>query len=157
MIKPTVIDRLANRLSKEYSSSIDKSDLATQITELYNYIGDGSNVSTDDMQAAAMNVAYNILDKSSTRDNTKYEAGKPVREYLKDTTIKLNDRQIVIAKQFLQKIKDVTEDIMNSYGSNPKFQFLRTPFIIIKYTIAKLYCQSSLSAFTTACSRIIYT
>lgn len=24
------------------------------------------------------------------------------------------------------KIKDVTEDIMNSYGSNPKFQFLRT-------------------------------
>lgn len=24
------------------------------------------------------------------------------------------------------KIKDVTEDIMNSYGQNPKFQFLRT-------------------------------
>lgn len=31
---------------------------------------------------------------------------------------------------------------MNSYGSDPKFQFLRTPFIVINYTIAKLYCQS---------------
>lgn len=26
----------------------------------------------------------------------------------------------------MTKIKDVTEAIMNSYGQNPKFQFLRT-------------------------------
>lgn len=93
-VKPAVIDRLAGRILKDYQSTMPKTELVESITQLFDYIGNGERVIWDEVQAGAMNIALNVLDKSTQRNTEWYDATKPARDYLKDTAIKLNDKQL---------------------------------------------------------------
>lgn len=93
-VKPAVIDRLAGRILKDYQSTMPKAELVESITQLFDYIGNGERVIWDEVQAGAMNIALNVLDKSTQRNTEWYDATKPARDYLKDTAIKLNDKQL---------------------------------------------------------------
>ena len=93
-VKPAVIDRLAGRILTDYQSTMPKAELVESITQLFDYIGNGERVIWDEVQAGAMNIALNVLDKSTQRNTEWYDATKPARDYLKDTAIKLNDKQL---------------------------------------------------------------
>lgn len=93
-VKPAVIDRLAGRILTDYQSTMPKTELVESITQLFDYIGNGERVIWDEVQAGAMNIALNVLDKSTQRNTERYDATKPARDYLKDTAIKLNDKQL---------------------------------------------------------------
>ena len=93
-VKPAVIDRLAGRILTDYQSTMPKTELVESITQLFDYIGNGERVIWDEVQAGAMNIALNVLDKSTQRNTEWYDATKPARDYLKDTAIKLNDKQL---------------------------------------------------------------
>ena len=84
-VKPAVIDRLAGRILKDYQSTMPKAELVESITQLFDYIGNGERVIWDEVQAGAMNIALNVLDKSTQRNTEWYDATKPARDYLKNT------------------------------------------------------------------------
>ena len=84
-VKPAVIDRLAGRILKDYQSTMPKTELVESITQLFDYIGNGERVIWDEVQAGAMNIALNVLDKSTQRNTEWYDATKPARDYLKNT------------------------------------------------------------------------
>ncbi len=52
---------------------------------MFDYIGNGERVIWDEVQAGAMNIALNVLDKSTQRNTEWYDATKPERDYLKNT------------------------------------------------------------------------
>jgi hypothetical protein len=84
-VKPAVIDRLAGRILTDYQSTMPKAELVESITQLFDYIGNGERVIWDEVQAGAMNIALNVLDKSTQRNTEWYDATKPARDYLKNT------------------------------------------------------------------------
>ena len=84
-VKPAVIDRLAGRILTDYQSTMPKTELVESITQLFDYIGNGERVIWDEVQAGAMNIALNVLDKSTQRNTEWYDATKPARDYLKNT------------------------------------------------------------------------
>lgn len=84
-VKPAVIDRLAGHILKDYQSTMPKTELVESITQLFDYIGNGERVIWDEVQAGAMNIALNVLDKSTQRNTEWYDATKPARDYLKNT------------------------------------------------------------------------
>lgn len=107
-VKASAVERLAGSLLKEYSSKMDKAELVSNITELFDYIGNGENVVWDEVQAGAMNIALNVLDQSSKRNTEWYDNTKPAREFLKNNTIKLNEKQLA--------------EVQNAFGSYTEFR-----------------------------------
>lgn len=107
-VKASAVERLAGKLLKEYSSKMDKAELVSNITELFDYIGNGENVVWDEVQAGAMNIALNVLDQSSKRNTEWYDNTKPAREFLKNNTIKLNEKQLV--------------EVQSAFGSYTEFR-----------------------------------
>lgn len=107
-VKASAVERLAGKLLKEYSSKMDKAELVSNITELFDYIGNGENVVWDEVQAGAMNIALNVLDQSSKRNTEWYDNTKPAREFLKNNTIKLNEKQLA--------------EVQNAFGSYTEFR-----------------------------------
>ena len=86
-VKASAVERLAGSLLREYSSKMDKAELVSNITELFDYIGNGENVVWDEVQAGAMNIALNVLDQSSKRNTEWYDNTKPAREFLFQSTL----------------------------------------------------------------------
>ena len=86
-VKASSVERLAGKLLKEYSSKMDKAELVSNITELFDYIGNGENVVWDEVQAGAMNIALNVLDQSAKRNTEWYDNTKPAREFLFQSTL----------------------------------------------------------------------
>lgn len=107
-VKASAVERLAGSLLREYSSKMDKAELVSNITELFDYIGNGENVVWDEVQAGAMNIALNVLDQSSKRNTEWYDNTKPAREFLKNNTIKLNEKQLA--------------EVQNAFGSYTEFR-----------------------------------
>ena len=86
-VKASAVERLAGKLLKEYSSKMDKAELVSNITELFDYIGNGENVVWDEVQAGAMNIALNVLDQSAKRNTEWYDNTTPAREFLFQSTL----------------------------------------------------------------------
>ena len=107
-VKASAVERLAGSLLKEYSSKMDKAELVSNITELFDYIGNGENVVWDEVQAGAMNIALNVLDQSAKRNTEWYDNTKPAREFLKNNTIKLNEKQLA--------------EVQSAFGSYTEFR-----------------------------------
>lgn len=107
-VKASAVERLAGKLLKEYSSKMDKAELVSNITELFDYIGNGENVVWDEVQAGAMNIALNVLDQSAKRNTEWYDNTKPAREFLKNNTIKLNEKQLA--------------EVQSAFGSYTEFR-----------------------------------
>lgn len=107
-VKASAVERLAGSLLKEYSSKMDKVELVSNITELFDYIGNGENVVWDEVQAGAMNIALNVLDQSAKRNTEWYDNTKPAREFLKNNTIKLNEKQLA--------------EVQSAFGSYTEFR-----------------------------------
>lgn len=107
-VKASAVERLAGSLLREYSSKMDKAELVSNITELFDYIGNGENVVWDEVQAGAMNIALNVLDQSSKRNTEWYDNTKPAREFLKNNTIKLNEKQLA--------------EVQSAFGSYTEFR-----------------------------------
>lgn len=107
-VKASAVERLAGSLLREYSSKMDKAELVSNITELFDYIGNGENVVWDEVQAGAMNIALNVLDQSAKRNTEWYDNTKPAREFLKNNTIKLNEKQLA--------------EVQSAFGSYTEFR-----------------------------------
>lgn len=107
-VKASAVERLAGSLLKEYSSKMDKAELVSNITELFDYIGNGENVVWDEVQAGAMNIALNVLDQSAKRNTEWYDNTKPAREFLKNNTLKLNEKQLA--------------EVQSAFGSYTEFR-----------------------------------
>ena len=112
-VKASAVERLAGSLLKEYSSKMDKAELVSNITELFDYIGNGENVVWDEVQAGAMNIALNVLDQSSKRNTEWYDNTKPAREFLKNNTIKLNEKQLAEVRSAFGSYTEFRRELYN--------------------------------------------
>lgn len=112
-VKASAVERLAGSLLKEYSSKMDKAELVSNITELFDYIGNGENVVWDEVQAGAMNIALNVLDQSAKRNTEWYDNTKPAREFLKNNTIKLNEKQLAEVQSVFGSYTEFRRELYN--------------------------------------------
>ena len=81
------INKIAKDIIKTTSSRYDSSELADEITVLYDYMANSKNADTEEMFSAVLAIAEKVLEKSETKDTELYDQYKNVREYLRNQPI----------------------------------------------------------------------
>lgn len=98
--------RVANGVLKKASSKYDADTLTEDLRGLFDSIGNQDGFDGDSIMAAANAIARKVLEKSSKRDDTVYEATKDARDYFRRARLSLTDKQ-----------KAETESVYDSYNA----------------------------------------
>lgn len=89
------IDKLAKSILKEYGSNADSTELASQLTDMYDAMGTWHGKNTleawEDVKAAAHIVAQSILTKATMTNDELYQSYKGLRDHLRNTKIFLDE------------------------------------------------------------------
>ena len=83
--------KLARKILKRYGSKYNADTLQKHLVKLSEYIGNGQNVDSERLLRATSGLAKKILSESEIIDDTLYNEYKDIRDYLKNTKIKVND------------------------------------------------------------------
>lgn len=85
--------RVAQGVLKRASSKYDVDALTEDLRGLFDAIGNQDGFDGDSIMAAANAIARKVLEKSSERDDTVYEATKDARDYFRRARLSLTDKQ----------------------------------------------------------------
>lgn len=88
------INRLAKALLKEHGSGLDSSYLADRLQKLGDYIvsnNAGDGISYQELRRAARRIAKDIAENSTVEIDDSRELRQEIRDYLKDTRLKISD------------------------------------------------------------------
>ncbi|MBQ5587591.1 MAG: hypothetical protein IIU73_03125, partial [Selenomonadales bacterium] len=87
------LKRVARNFLQQTSSTYDLGKLTEDLRSLFDMIGDQKSFDGDEAMAAANAIARRVLEKSSERDDTVYEATQEAREYFRNTHLTLSEQQ----------------------------------------------------------------
>ena len=88
------INRLAKALLKEHGSGLDSNYLADRLQKLGDYIvsnNAGDGISYQELRRAARRIAKDIAENSTVEIDDSRELRQEIRDYLKDTRLKISD------------------------------------------------------------------
>ena len=85
--------RVAQGVLKRASSKYDADTLTEDLRGLFDSIGNQDGFDGDSIMATANAIARKVLEKSSERDDTVYEATKDARDYFRRARLSLTDKQ----------------------------------------------------------------
>lgn len=85
--------RVAQGVLKRASSQYDADTLTEDLRGLFDSIGKQDGFDSDSIMATANAIARKVLEKSSERDDTVYEATKDARDYFRRARLSLTDKQ----------------------------------------------------------------
>ena len=88
-IKPASIEKLADSILKETSSSYDKGTLVKNLDALFSYIANDPEANFDEAMDVSVDIANSVLRDSSALDSTLYDRYKDMRDYFRKTAISL--------------------------------------------------------------------
>ena len=100
------LKRVARNLLRKTSSRYSVDSLTDDLRGLFDRIGDQRAFNGDTAMAEANSIARKVLDKSSERDDTMYEATAEARDYFRRAGIALTEKQV-----------DEVKRAYDSYGS----------------------------------------
>ena len=100
------LKRVARNLLRKTSSRYSVDSLTDDLRGLFDRIGDQRAFNGDTVMAEANSIARKVLDKSSERDDTMYEATAEARDYFRRAGIALTEKQV-----------DEVKRAYDSYGS----------------------------------------
>lgn len=89
---PVRVESVCKKLLKKYHSSFDLETFKENVTKLYEYM----NEDNADYEAAlkiTSEIARGVLEKSTKKDTTMYDAYKDLREYFRKTALSLSEAQ----------------------------------------------------------------
>lgn len=86
--------KLAGEILKATSSKYDKAQLTNELRTLLRYSTTQENPSAEEIETYGMNLASAVLEKAEVVDDTLYKETKDLRDYLRNTPIKLTSAQL---------------------------------------------------------------
>lgn len=86
------INRIANRLLKNYNSSYDKGTLTENLNKLFSYLESGESIDGAEVASAATSIAKSVLSQSLEADTTLSDTYKDLKDFLRTTKIQLSDQ-----------------------------------------------------------------
>lgn len=86
--------KLAGEILKATSSKYDKAQLTNELRTLLRYSTTQENPSAEEIETYGMNLASAVLEKAETVNDTLYKETKDLRDYLRNTPIKLTSAQL---------------------------------------------------------------
>ena len=87
------LNRVARSILRKYSSKYDQAQLTEDLRGLFDTIGNEKEFDGDTAMATATAIARKVLDKSSERDDSVYEASQAAREYFRKGRFTLSETQ----------------------------------------------------------------
>lgn len=85
------LERLTRSLIKEYSSSIDSTELFNQLDKLYTYMQNTDQLVWEDVKEQAVEVARNIVSEAMVVNDELYQSYKSLRDHLRKTSLTLHE------------------------------------------------------------------
>ncbi len=89
-VKPEAVKKLARKLLREYSSTMDVEELSAELEKIFNYVADTENASADIASKAMYSLAKRIINESRSLDTTLSDQYRNVTEYLRKTKIRVS-------------------------------------------------------------------
>lgn len=89
-VKPEAVKKLARKLLREYSSTMDAEELSAELEKIFNYVADTENASADIASKAMYSLAKRIIDSSQRLDTTLADEYKHVTDYLRKVKIRVS-------------------------------------------------------------------
>lgn len=107
-------DKLAGVVLKESNSTYDRQKLASEISQIFDYIERGEDINWNQVDDELSALSARVMEKSRTLDLEHEEMAKPIRDYLRKTGIRLTESQ-----------RREAESLTGSYGAYRKALFGR--------------------------------
>lgn len=82
---PKSVKRYAGQMLDAYDSEYARADLETRLTELYDFISNGTELTWEDVKSRASDIAADVLSEASVLNDDLYRQYKDLRKYLKAT------------------------------------------------------------------------
>lgn len=86
--------KLAGEILKATSSKYDKAQLTNELRTLLRYSTTQENPSAEEIETYGMNLASAVLEKAEAVNDTLYKETKDLRDYLRNTPIRLTSAQL---------------------------------------------------------------
>jgi len=108
--------KLAKMMLKESNSTFDEAQLQEEIKRIFNYVEQGESINQNQIEDEMTSLAARVMEDSKTKDLEHEEMAKPIRKYLKNTAMRLTEKQ-----------KDEASNMMGTYRaySNRLFGHVR--------------------------------
>lgn len=87
------IKRLAGSIVREYSSVYDKATLTQNLTNIFEYIANGEDVSYEEVMSRTAELAKAVIEDSDVINDQLWQEYSGLREHLKTTSISLSEQQ----------------------------------------------------------------
>lgn len=98
-------EKIARDVTRRTNSQADKAALATELKDLFDDAArQGKDLDTDAFIEAGTKIMRGVLEKSGTFDQTAYDNDEPLRKYLRETGISLNEIQQGEAKYLYESV-----------------------------------------------------
>lgn len=108
-------EKIARDVTRRTNSTADKAALATELKDLFDDAArQGKDLDTDAFIEAGTKIMRGVLEKSGTFDQTAYDNDEPLRKYLKETGISLNELQQGEAKYLFESVANYRRALFGS-------------------------------------------
>ena len=87
------IRRLAGSIVREYSSVYDKATLTQNLTNIFEYIANGEDVSYEEVMSRTAELAKAVIEDSDVINDQLWQEYSGLREHLRTTSISLSEQQ----------------------------------------------------------------
>lgn len=88
-LKPEAVEKLAKRLTKQYSSSYNVHELSENLGKLFDYIANSENLDWDSVMEISSTISKRILEESSTLNRDLYDQYADMRDYFRTQKISI--------------------------------------------------------------------
>lgn len=108
-------EKIARDVTRRVSSKADKAELAAQLKKLFDDAArQGKDLDTDAFMERGAKIMRGVLEQSATFDRIRYEADEPIRKYLRETGISLNELQQGEARYLFDSVANYRRALFGS-------------------------------------------
>lgn len=108
-------EKIARDVTRRVNSQADKAELAAQLKNLFDDAArQGKDLDTDTFMERGAKIMRDVLGKSATFDRIRYEADEPIRKYLRETGISLNELQQGEARYLFDSVANYRRALFGS-------------------------------------------
>ncbi|MBR6823133.1 MAG: hypothetical protein IKM87_08280 [Clostridia bacterium] len=108
-------EKIARDVTRRVSSKADKAELANRLKALFDKAAkQGKDLDTDSFLDEGTKILRGVLEQSATFDSIRYKADEPLRKYLRETGIALNELQQGEAKYLFDSVANYRRALFGS-------------------------------------------
>ncbi len=108
-------EKIARDVTRRVNSKADKAELANRLKALFDKAAkQGKDLDTDSFMDEGTKILRGVLEQSATFDSIRYKADEPLRKYLRETGIALNELQQGEARYLFDSVANYRKALFGS-------------------------------------------